>query len=268
MNVPAQYNYSPQKPDAWIAGTPIWLPSTSDFIRTVNGVLSASAPRTSLRIFTLNPEMLMHGFRTRSYQEVLAEGNFNIADGIGVVLALRMRGISVADRLSGADVIHTLAAAASNADRAMLIIGGRPDRLGKACVKLRDTYPGLNVEGLSPPYKQTLPLPNEEEIRKTILSMRPGVVAVCLGVPKQEQWIVRNKDLLDSADVRIVGGFGGTADFLSGDVRRAPNWIRKGGLEWMFRLAQEPWRFKRQLAALPAFGLRALFDRGFTRYAP
>jgi len=93
---------------------------------------------------------------------------------------------------------------------------------------------------------------DEEVIRRQIEELKPAVVAVCLGAPKQETWIDENAEWMGRSDVKIAAALGGTVDFLSGAIPRAPRILRKVGLEWMFRVAMEPGRFVRYLKALPS----------------
>jgi N-acetylglucosaminyldiphosphoundecaprenol N-acetyl-beta-D-mannosaminyltransferase len=121
--------------------------------------------------------------------------------------------------------------------------------------------------GLSPTYRNNLPLHEQQQLEELIRTTRPGVVAVFLGAPRQEMWIAQNRELLLSSDVRVAAGLGGTVDFLSGDVIRAPKWVQAIGIEWAFRLAQEPRRLKRQASNLPEFALRAIFSQRFVSVA-
>jgi N-acetylglucosaminyldiphosphoundecaprenol N-acetyl-beta-D-mannosaminyltransferase len=147
-----------------------------------------------------------------------------------------------------------------------MLLGGSPSRVEKASAHLEKKFPGLRVIGCSPPYSSTLPLLNQKGIEQLIIESRPAVIAVCLGAPKQELWIQACKDFLHVHDVRIAAGLGGTIDFLSGEIPRAPLWIRKLGLEWLYRLSIEPSRWKRQISTLPKFAALSLFSHSFMHH--
>jgi N-acetylglucosaminyldiphosphoundecaprenol N-acetyl-beta-D-mannosaminyltransferase len=214
-------------------------------------------------VHTLNPEILMQAHRLPEYAAVLDTGTLNVVDGVGLQKALKFRLGARVDRICGADLIFQFAEMAENAGRAIFFIGGQRARLELAMEELRRRYPKLKVEGVSPTYNPDLPLPGEAEIADRIKALQPGVVAVCLGAPRQESWIAQNRPFLIESHVAIAAGLGGTVDFLSGEVPRAPRWIRSIGLEWAFRLIREPWRLKRQASSLPEFALRAMFSRKF-----
>jgi N-acetylglucosaminyldiphosphoundecaprenol N-acetyl-beta-D-mannosaminyltransferase len=252
-----------------VAGVPIWLPDRETLIAAMRARLGGApgnAPPATL--YTLNPEILMRAARDPDYAGVLTRGTWNVVDGVGLELAVRRAGIRVPARHCGSDMVYLLAALAREANRAMLLIGGDPARLRLACANLERLYPGLVVEGVSPPYSHGLPLVDEARLDVKILKLRPGVVIACLGAPRQEQWLDSARPLLRAADVRIAGGFGGAVDFVSNAVPRAPVLLRRLGLEWAFRLAIEPRRLRRQASSLPAFAWRALTRRGFCEPLP
>jgi len=221
------------------------------------------SPKSLCAIHTLNPEILMQAHRTPKYAKILNQGNINVVDGIGLKLAVQRKIGGGFDRICGSDLIYDLAEMAEKAHRPLLLVGGRPSRLIKAKSSLKRKYPNLELVGLSPSFTTDLPLQEQHELEELIRTKRPCVVAVCLGAPRQETWIAQNRQLLLSNDVRVAAGLGGVVDFLSGEVIRAPKLIQAIGLEWCFRLAQEPQRLRRQISNLPEFALRSIFSRGF-----
>jgi N-acetylglucosaminyldiphosphoundecaprenol N-acetyl-beta-D-mannosaminyltransferase len=261
--------------DVFVAGVPIWLPDRGELLAAIAAQLSAPPGGVSpARLFTINPELAMLAARDPAYRAILARAEWNVVDGAGVACAIRLRARSAtravrgrALRHPGADLIHDLAAAAAGAGRPLLLLGSTPVRASKACERLRREHPTLDARGISPPFSATLPFANQDEIEHVIAELRPGVVVACLGAPKQEQWIDRSTTCLQRADVRVVAGLGGTIDFLSGEIKRAPRPVRAIGCEWLFRLAVDPARSSRVIRTLPAFAVRALTDRGFVRVA-
>lgn len=212
-------------------------------------------------IHTLNPEILMQAYRMPHYARILNEGDINVVDGIGLKIALQLKTKGFFNRICGADLIYDLANFAENHNRSILLLGGLPNRLEKAKDKLQNIYPKLNVVSFSPTFNTSLPLLEQREIETLIQTYRPGVIAVFLGAPRQEMWISQNREFLSQNDVRIAAGLGGTVDFLSGEIIRAPKWVQLIGLEWAFRLVQEPRRIRRQISNLPEFAYRAVFKK-------
>ncbi|WP_081436949.1 WecB/TagA/CpsF family glycosyltransferase [Anaeromyxobacter dehalogenans] len=213
----------------------------------------------------------MLAVRDPAYLATIQSAEWNVVDGSGIAAGIRLRALTHRGRRlpredlrrPGADLIWDLASACSTAERALLVVGGQPDRLSKALARLRFALPSLVVEGIAPHFGQS-PVPDEQrEIEALIDGLRPAVVVACLGAPKQERWIEASFDALHRGDVRIAAGLGGTVDFLSGDVPRAPEFVRRVGFEWLYRLYVEPYRWRRQARALPAFALRAVLQRDF-----
>jgi len=216
-------------------------------------------------VHTLNPEIIIQAKDYPAYGDVLNDGTLNLVDGIGLFRAIHRRNVPQFDRICGSDLIFDLATLAQSAQRPLFLLGGQTKRREKAEYFLRERFPGLTVEGYSPEFSAGLPLPDQLDIENRLNKVRPGVVAVCLGAPRQEMWIAQNRKILIGCDVRIAAGLGGTVDFLSGEVPRAPKWMRASGLEWLHRLVMEPNRLKRQLSTLPKFALHAFFDAKFVR---
>jgi N-acetylglucosaminyldiphosphoundecaprenol N-acetyl-beta-D-mannosaminyltransferase len=261
--------------DVWVAGVPIWLPDRSELLAAIAAQLSAPPGSVSpVRLFTINPELAMLAARDPAYRATLARAEWNVVDGVGVACAIRLRARKAARaargrplRHPGADLVHDLATSAAGVGRPLLLLGSTPVRVSKACEHLRRAYPTLDARGVSPPFSAALPFANQDEIEQMIAELRPGIVVACLGAPKQEQWIDQSMTSLQRADVRVVAGLGGTIDFLSGEIKRAPRPVRAIGCEWLFRLAVDPGRWSRVMRSLPAFAVRTLTDHGFVRVA-
>lgn len=246
---------------ASVAGVRVDLTSAPEVIKRLQASLEVTDGFCA--VHTLNPEILMQALRVPDYAAVLDNGTLNVVDGVGLQKALKLRLGAKVDRICGSDLIFHLASMAETAGRAIFLIGGQSARLELAMEELRRRYPRLKVEGVSPAYCPDLPLHGQAEIADRIKALRPGVVALFLGAPRQETWIAQNRSLLVESHVAIAAGLGGTVDFLSGEVPRAPVWVRSLGLEWAFRLVREPWRLKRQASSLPEFAIRAMFSRRF-----
>lgn len=250
----------------FVAKTRVDLTGSSEVLAQLQKALRDGAGMKV--IHTLNPEICMQALRNPAYADTLNGGDLNVVDGVGLQKVVQSIAGQKVDRICGSDLIYDLAGLAQMAGRSVFLLGGHPDRLAKAQSALSKLYPGLSVHGLSPAFSPTLPLPDHDQIMARIRDTHPGVLAVCLGAPRQELWIAQNRTELAACGVSIATGLGGTVDFLSGEVRRAPKWMRKTGLEWSFRLLQDPRRLRRQLANLPEFALRARFDAGFVAAPP
>lgn len=252
-------------PQAKFAGVPIWLPTLNEFKAAVASRMAATGHPVT-RLHTLNPEILVKARSNPAYARMLQTAPWSVVDGVGLSLVLRAHGVKVPARICGSDLIHDLAAACVAVGRPLFILGGDPVSLDAAIHNLSAAHPCLSVSGFSPAYGPSLPA-EEEHIARELAALRPAVVAVCLGAPRQEQWMHAHQSMLTAADVCIAAGLGGTVDFLAGTAVRAPVHLRKLGLEWAYRLYREPSRWKRQMV-LPGFVLRGLLPGCVTRIQP
>lgn len=207
---------------------------------------------TCVRIHTLNPELLAIGLRSPEYLTTLRSGDWNVIDGIWLSVALFFKKGIFLRRRCGSDLIDDLLIECEAAGLPFFFIGGTPERLAAACANIRERHPKLACDGFSPTFSRDAKFPDQSELEARLRAVKPAIVAVCLGSPKQEDWMRTNVTFLDNCGVRIVAGLGGTVDFLSGMIPRAPLWVRRIGMEWLYRAWNEPFRFKRYWMALPA----------------
>ncbi|MGI5823416.1 MAG: WecB/TagA/CpsF family glycosyltransferase [Dethiobacteria bacterium] len=199
-----------------------------------------------LHVVTANAEMLYRCRQDRELKEIIKAAELVTADGAGVVLASRILKCAVPERVAGFDLMLACLKEAARTGCPLYFLGSRQSVLEQAAVKARKNYPGLNIVGCHHGFFQES---EEEAILEEICSLRPALLLVALGVPKQEKWIARYRKRLPPS---AVIGVGGSFDVLAGAARRAPLWMQRAGLEWLYRLWKEPSRLGRT-AALPLF---------------
>ncbi|NLJ56530.1 MAG: WecB/TagA/CpsF family glycosyltransferase [Firmicutes bacterium] len=204
-----------------------------------------------LHVVTANAEMLYRCQQDRELKEIIKGAELVTADGAGVVLASRVLKRAVPERVAGFDLMLACLKEAARTGYPLYLLGSRQSVLEQAAAKARQDYPGINIVGCHHGFFQAT---EEEAILEEICSLRPALLLVALGVPKQEKWIARYRKRLPPG---AVIGVGGSFDVLAGAVRRAPLWMQRAGLEWFYRLWKEPARLGRT-AALPLF-LLAVF---------
>lgn len=207
-------------------------------------VLEASAPAAAAApaiVVTLNPEILMRARREPDLRTILESAALIVPDGVGVVRALRRRGYPDAVRVGGADLLEAYLPHAQRLGHRVALVGAADSVAERAAAVLRRTYPDLDVvaDGGDPTAATAL----------RIASLAPHVVAAAYGGGRQERFL---RDHLGTMGARLGIGVGGTLDYLAGTARRAPARMRRAGLEWLWRLALEPRRWRRQLV-LPQF---------------
>src|SRR5208282_5639149 len=195
-------------------------------------------------VVTPNVDHLRRSRRDLHFSAVLAEADLVVADGMPLIWASRLQGTPLPQRVAGSDLISSLSAAAAQQGRSIFLLGGDPGTAIAAAAILRDRYPQLKIAGTLCPPRGFEKDPGElQHVMSALRGASPDIVYVGLGSPKQEQLIDRIRHTLPRT---WWMGVGVSFSFLCGDVRRAPPWMRKYGLEWIHRLAQEPKRlFKR-----------------------
>jgi N-acetylglucosaminyldiphosphoundecaprenol N-acetyl-beta-D-mannosaminyltransferase len=200
-------------------------------------------------IVAIHPEKIMKAQSDAKLMELLNKADFQIPDGVGIILASKLKGGKIRQRVTGIDLMMYLCEAFAKNNKSIFLYGGQPGVAEKACECLKILYPNINITGVLNGYEK-----DEQIIRSTINRANPDIVFVALGSPVQEYWIVNNMDHLSA---QVFQGVGGSFDVISGRVKRAPSFFRKLGLEWLYRLLKEPVRWKRQ-TILPKFLIKAL----------
>ena len=202
-------------------------------------------------VATVNPEFVMRAGDDREFARVLESAALCIADGSGIVWAARRQGCDIAAPVTGVDLIPLLAALCARRGFGLYLLGAAPGVADELARQLHENNPTLQVAS----YAGSADPSADDETVARIEAARPQVLLVAYGAPKQELWIDRLGDRLNGVAVAI--GVGGSFDYLTGRVPRAPMWMRRAGMEWLFRLARQPWRIRR-MAVLPAYALKVL----------
>ena len=213
--------------------------------------------------------------RNPALAAVLRRAELVIADGMPLVWLSRLIGTPLPERVTGADLVPLIAERAAKKHVKLYFLGGTEQYTRRAAEILTKRYPGLEIAGIDTPFVK-LDTPDEEktnlEICRKINESGASILLVGFGNPKQEIWAERNRANLKCG---IAIGIGGTFNFIAGAVKRAPDWMRHSGTEWIFRIIQEPGRlWKRYGFGLLVFNTLALFaflnrpPRGGVNVAP
>ena len=218
----------------------------------VNFLVSAINNGAFASVYTPNSEIILHAYKTPDDCDVLNRGSLVTADGIGVVYASKILKRPLPERVSGFDLANKLLERVAPEGKTLYLFGGKPGVAARAAEKICELYPGIKIVGISDGYFDE---EKEKEIIKDINEKSPDILFVCLGFPKQECWIDAHSDI----SARVAMGIGGSLDVFAGEVKRAPLFYQKAGLEWLYRLIKQPSRFIRMLA-LPKFGFTVLFN--------
>ncbi len=224
-----------------------------------------------LKVFTPNPEQIVEAYHNKEFLHNLQQADYLLPDGSGIVLASKLLNLCnkdyvIQERITGVDFTQDLLKFSLEKNLKVLVIGGRYKDIksinpiitvnkdeqglfnfkfelnnceGKEFIRVNWLEGYNNIENI----KQD----EEEALFNSLKKIKPDLVFVAFGAPFQEKWIVDHFDLLSQSRVRLAMAVGGTFDYIFSKTKRAPIWIQKIGLEWLFRLLQQPWRIKRQV---------------------
>ena len=209
-----------------------------------------------LFVVTANAEIIVKANEEKEYRNIINHADCTLDGQIPFVLARMKSGNKKIEKISGSDLIYDVCEKALLKKRKVFLLGGLSESNEMAVTKLKLIYPGLQVAGYSPafsPYPFKSPV--VDEITKKLQDFHPDYLFVGFGAGKQEMWISDNYELLRTLEVKIVVGSGGTFEFVSGKIKRAPKLLQRIGLEGVFRLLVEPkfFRFKRILKSFKIF---------------
>lgn len=209
-------------------------------------VLTMLKGKTANKIFTPNAEIIMQANRNPELLNILNSAELVIPDGAGVILASRILKCRLKEKVSGIDLVKEILKNTKKKPVSFFILGGKPGIAEKASINILSDYPKAKIMGFRNGYFEESEIP---EIIKQINDSKAEILLVGLGAPKQEKWIHKYAGQLNS---KVIMGIGGAIDVFAGNAALAPEFMRKAGLEWLFRLIKEPGRYKRMLD-LPRF---------------
>ena len=204
-------------------------------------------------IVTPNSEIVVNAGKNPALMNAIEQAEMVIPDGIGLVYASKILKHPLEERVTGIDFLGKSLEYLAKSGKTVFLFGSKPGIAEKAAAKMEEAYPGLKIVGTRNGYFKP---EEEEDILAEINNADPDLLCVALGSPKQELFVLKYKDRLKA---KAAIGVGGSLDVWSGDLKRAPEFYRKHGLEWLYRFIQEPSRYKR-MAALPLFMLKVVFS--------
>lgn len=210
------------------------------------------AKTISGQVVTINPEMINNAVQNPEFAEIINNAELVIPDGIGVQIGLKILGYNVR-RIAGIEFSRRMVEECAKSEQSVALVGAKPEIVQKAKENLEHEIQGLYVTYAHDGYFK-----DDDEILNELKIRQPRLVLCALGSPKQEEFILKAKELLPDA---LFVGVGGSFDVWSGVVERAPEIYQKLGLEWLYRTVKEPKRFKRIFPTLPLFVLKVLREK-------
>jgi N-acetylglucosaminyldiphosphoundecaprenol N-acetyl-beta-D-mannosaminyltransferase len=234
-------------PTARILGLPLHCLGMDEAVERVAQFIGSRRPHL---VVTLGTEMVMQARHDERFRQVAQGADLLVPDSIGVVWAARRQGFKVG-RVAGIDLLGRLAERGAREGWRFYFLGARPGVAEEAAARLVERHPGLVVAGCQDGFFK-----DDRAAVDAIAAARADILLVALGSPRQELWCREHGEALG---VPVAMGVGGSFDVLAGRVQRAPAWMRRFGLEWLYRLWLQPSRFIRMLA-LPRFALTVLLS--------
>ncbi len=209
------------------------------------------ASDTFHHIVTANTLMLLEAERDPELLNILEKASLVVPESWGIAWASRQKNEPLSEYIPGIDLMMEMCKMAGQGNYSVYLLGGKPGVAQQTGEILKLVFPGLRIAGAHHGYFQSS---EEPDLIAEIRSLRPDFLFVGMSVPRQEKWISKHLSYLES---RCAMGVGGSFDVISGQLKRAPNWMRQMGVEWVYRTIQEPWRLKR-IKGLPVFMWRVM----------
>lgn len=219
----------------------------------LNVLTGAFKSDSNLRIVTPNPEIVMAANKSDDLKEMINNSTLVLKDGIGIKIAEKLKGIEGEKRQTGIETLERLLEIADKNGYSVYFVGAKDEILQKAIVNIKSKFPNVVVKGQHNGYFKD-GSPEEEQILKDIEEKKPDLLIAAMGFPKQEIFLTKT----EAPKVSIACG--GSLDVMSGEVKRAPRWMQKVGLEWFYRLIKDPGRIKRQIV-IPVFLWKIVFTK-------
>ena len=222
--------------------------------QAVEAVQQFIAEKKVALVATANAEMLMRSTQDEELKDILNQADLVVPDGAGTVWAAGHLGEPMPERVAGFDLAQELMREAPARGDRIYFFGSAPGVADKAKAKAEELYPGIQVVGVRNGFFSEA---DEPQIIADIRAAKPDILLAALGVPKQEKWLKKH---MQELQVPVSIGVGGTLDVMAGVMERAPLWMQKAKLEWLFRGLKQPSRAGR-LLALPKFVLKVVASK-------
>jgi len=217
----------------------------SDMDNLIKVIQSRIVKQEKTFIVTANPEIVMYAESNQTYKEIIKNADFITPDGIGVVIGSKILGKKVKERLAGFDLMSNLLKLSNEENYRVYFLGATHETIEQATKNIKKRYPKIDIVGFHHGYFES----TDPSIFEDIDNLKPDLIFIGLGFPRQEQWIF---DHIKKVNKGVFMGVGGSFDVWAGKVKRAPIVWQRMNLEWLYRLIHQPSRWRRMLV-LPMF---------------
>ena len=219
-----------------VLGLPLDSLTADGAIDAIEGLILSGGTH---QIATANLDFWLNSLSDRHLHRIIAGCSLVLADGMPLVWVSKLLACPLPQRVTGVDLVPRLAALSVSKGYGIFLLGGKGDVAERAKALLEEKFPGVRIVGTYAPSEEEIEQLDQREMLDRIQAAKPEILLVALGNPKQEKWIWMHRKRMG---VPVAMGVGGSFEILVGDVRRAPEWIQRCGLEWAMRFVQEPGR--------------------------
>lgn len=209
-------------------------------------------------IFAPNVEFIMYAQKDKEYYDLLRKSDLSTPDSIGIMMGAKLQNKQFKERIPGQAYFREIIELSNQKGYSIYLLGGEEGIAQQAKENLKKIYPNVNIVGTHHGYFEEQ---EEKEVINEINQLQPNILFVALGAPRQEKWIAKHKEELK---VDVATGQGGTYDYEAGKIKRAPKFIQKIGMEWLWRLILQPSRIIR-MRVLPIYFFKILFTKDITK---
>ena len=239
---------TPESVDAF--GVRISAVSMDEAMERIEAMIQSQKPH---HVLTSDANSILRARGDEEYASIMRRAALVTPDGYGVIWGARLLNLPIYERVTGIDMAEGICERAARKGYSIYILGSEPGVADTAAQKLSERFPGLRVAGTQHGFYKKEGI-TDEQIAERIRDAKPDVLFVAFGIPSQEKFIAKWFDVMN---VPVSIGVGGSFDVFSENLKRAPQWVQRAGLEWLYRVWQEPWRWKR-MGYVPRFMLFAL----------
>ena len=218
-------------------------------------------------IYTPNPEIVMRAGRDEEFKTIINSSSLNLCDGIGLIIASKLKKKPLKSRVTGYDTSIKILELMNEKHLSLFLLGAKPGIAEKAIERIKKDYPNIVIAGFNNGYFKGshngyASCEEEQVLIQKINDSNADAIFVGMGAGYQEKFIYYNKDKINT---KLAIANGGVIDVLAGNVKIAPAFIRKIGMEWLYRLIKEPKRLKRQMD-IPKFLIKIIFTKNAVEY--
>ena len=212
-------------------------------VKKIDSLIVANKPS---QVVTVNPEMVMAAQKDKDFRQIINRAALVVPDGFGLMIAGKFLGTPLQERVTGVDLTWAICKLAEDRGYSVFFLGGKSGITKEAARRIQKIHRGLRIVGY---YSGA---PEDKSTLDNIARVKPDILFVAFGAPKQEKFISNLKFQISNLKSVSIG-VGGTFDYIAGVYPYAPEWMRKAGLEWLYRLFTQPWRWHRILTATIRF---------------